>query len=913
MRITGWRVDGYGVLHDHHVHDLPAGITVLVGPNEAGKTTLLDFVRSVLFGFPDRRHARATHPPLAGGRHGGALELLGDDGRRWLLERHRDGDGPVLTLAAARHAPDGPAVVSGTSGEDGLRRLLGGADAELFRTVFAFGLAELSSLRLLESEDVRDLVFSAGVLGAGRSATRSVKALGARQAVLVRPRQADATANRLRTQLSEIERELRELRRAAEAYPEHAAELTRATERAGMARVQADACRGRLSDLGMLDRCRPIWDDRLAARAELGRLGPRTATASVLLARAPDIRLLARRRSGHEERVARRVAVDRQLAELDRTVTDALADLGGTLPGSWTVAPGPEHVAPRGSSVLVRQSCELTAHLDAAASELARSLSATLGRARDAATGSTGSPTTGARDATDALRSLGELRLLVGERDRLAAERDQRGHEERLASLAARRTGSRRTIGYVAAALALLAAGTAGAVATSHLRLGTGVAAVLAVAAVALAILAVAVAVAPPRDRGRAADAPGRDEQALGRVELDRIVEAVADHARAVGLPAAPSAVEVDVARTRLESVADAQQRVERLRALARTRSDLVATVHPLDSAIARFGRDVTELAADLWSAADGPRPPDAAAPESLDGLDGLDVLDVLEQMERGLADAERDDHRRSEIERSVAACDAELARALGTGPRAQRLLAELEAGDAGAWERERDELAARIVRADAERDELLRAQHELERELAELESSARVAELEAARSACQTELDTALERYAVLGIARALLARTLALYEHERQPAVVARAATLFATVTDGRYPRLLAQVGDESGGGRGIEAVTPSGARVDAAALSRGTAEQLYLCLRLALAESFAARTEALPLVLDDVLVNFDPGRAHAVARAVADYARGHQVLAFTCHPHVAQILASTAPGARVVELDRSAFASR
>jgi len=33
--------------------------------------------------------------------------------------------------------------------------------------------------------------------------------------------------------------------------------------------------------------------------------------------------------------------------------------------------------------------------------------------------------------------------------------------------------------------------------------------------------------------------------------------------------------------------------------------------------------------------------------------------------------------------------------------------------------------------------------------------------------------------------------------------------------------------------------------------------------LCLRLGLAETFAERSEALPLILDDVLVNFDPGR--------------------------------------------------
>ena len=74
-----------------------------------------------------------------------------------------------------------------------------------------------------------------------------------------------------------------------------------------------------------------------------------------------------------------------------------------------------------------------------------------------------------------------------------------------------------------------------------------------------------------------------------------------------------------------------------------------------------------------------------------------------------------------------------------------------------------------------------------------------------------------------------------------------------------------------------------------MDASSLSRGTVEQLYLCLRLGLAETFAERAESLPIILDDVLVNFDPGRAASVAEALADTAERHQVLFFTCHPHL------------------------
>ena len=77
---------------------------------------------------------------------------------------------------------------------------------------------------------------------------------------------------------------------------------------------------------------------------------------------------------------------------------------------------------------------------------------------------------------------------------------------------------------------------------------------------------------------------------------------------------------------------------------------------------------------------------------------------------------------------------------------------------------------------------------------------------------------------------------------------------------------------------------------------ALSQGGREQLFLCLRLALAHSYAQRGAALPMVLDDVLVNFDEERAKAAAALLRDFAEGgHQVLVFTCHEHLARLFKS------------------
>ncbi len=945
MRISGWRVDGYGVLCDHRVTGLPPGVSVLLGPNEAGKSTQLDFVRSVLFGFPDRRHSQPQHLPLSGGRHGGALELLDEDGRPWLLERHGG------SRAASLTAPDGAA---GT--DEDLRRLLGGADVELFRTVFAFGLGELATLHLLDRDEVRDLVFSAGILGAGRSASRAAKVLAERQAALVRPRQGAATANKLHARLAELDDELRVARAEAERYPEHVRALERVVSAGSAARSDASLLRRRAAEVAALERSWPVLVARNDALEQRRALPPLDAGATDLLAREPALRLLAQQGSGHAARVEQRAGLERERAEVDDALRRLVDELGrsATLRSVLDAAYGPDERSRLAS--LIRRSAELAAKSDAAAGHVEAGEAERRARERRLGAGAKTAEPRSVAQLEEALRSLAELRQLVAERDRLAATTSANEHAERLARLAAG-APVRSLPAFVPALLALAVAGTA---VYAHRSDGAVPTAVLAATAAVLAVLAVLAARSSRHGRAGGAPGDGRGVPAAGTVDLDRIVARVADGARAAGLPAAPSSVEVEAAARRVEdalagkrhteqlahdveeanakldearrqladlvdgqaelaeevvvlgtafgvdckgdahALADAVTAVEEIRALARRRASITADVARLDGAIGQFATEVAEVARGLGGIVGRARVGESptAAP---------DVLEILEIAGRRLDDLLAMEDRRRSLETTATERDAEIDRSLGSGADGKRLRAELESGDVVAWSAERVELEERIERADATREELLRARHAAERDMAQLERSACVAELEASRGACAAELGTALEQYAVLTLARSLLSRTLAVYERERQPAVVASASTLFAAVTEGRYVRLVARVDSETGRSQGIEAISASGARVDAGDLSRGTAEQLYLCVRLALADSFAARAAVLPFVLDDVLVNFDPTRARAVARVVADIGRRHQVLAFTCHPHVAEMLTSAAPDARLVELDR------
>src|SRR5690606_4881895 len=86
----------------------------------------------------------------------------------------------------------------------------------------------------------------------------------------------------------------------------------------------------------------------------------------------------------------------------------------------------------------------------------------------------------------------------------------------------------------------------------------------------------------------------------------------------------------------------------------------------------------------------------------------------------------------------------------------------------------------------------------------------------------------------------------------------------------------------------------------------LSRGTREQVLLALRMSLAATFARRGAKLPMVLDDVLVNFDVQRAKAAAAVLRDFAKqGHQLLVFTCHEHIMELFRKQKVDVRLLPL--------
>ncbi len=72
MKVSELQVDGFGVWTGLCLEDISDRMMVVYGPNEAGKTTLMQFLRSVLYGFSPSRRQRYL-PPVHGGTAGGHM------------------------------------------------------------------------------------------------------------------------------------------------------------------------------------------------------------------------------------------------------------------------------------------------------------------------------------------------------------------------------------------------------------------------------------------------------------------------------------------------------------------------------------------------------------------------------------------------------------------------------------------------------------------------------------------------------------------------------------------------------------------------------------------------------------------------------------------------------------------------
>jgi uncharacterized protein YhaN len=250
----------------------------------------------------------------------------------------------------------------------------------------------------------------------------------------------------------------------------------------------------------------------------------------------------------------------------------------------------------------------------------------------------------------------------------------------------------------------------------------------------------------------------------------------------------------------------------------------------------------------------------------------------ALRQLAARLVEAE-------ELHKKRAAATREIAAAIGKHGTEQDFAPLLAPEFIGRLEHDWETISTQL-------DELDRILKEAMQRRGALVEQQRAAAADHSLAAKQIELDVVDEQ--IKKAARAwreraavslLLERIREDYEQHRQPETLKEASVYLSQLTGGTYTRIWTPLAHDI-----LFVDQADGQALPVQVLSRGTREQLFVSLRLALVAAYGRRGIRLPMILDDVFVNFDAVRTRTACAVVRDFARqGHQVLLFTCHEHV------------------------
>ena len=195
------------------------------------------------------------------------------------------------------------------------------------------------------------------------------------------------------------------------------------------------------------------------------------------------------------------------------------------------------------------------------------------------------------------------------------------------------------------------------------------------------------------------------------------------------------------------------------------------------------------------------------------------------------------------------------------------------------------------ISQLEANRGELNQTLGSEQQAIRQMDGSSRTAEAAEHAEELKARLAGEVEEYARLRLAVVVLNDTINRYRERSQGPVLERASRLFAQLTLGSFQGLKVDYDDQD---RSVlQAVRAGGTEtVGIAGLSDGSADQLYLALRLATLDAYLESHEPIPLVVDDILIQFDDDRATAALQALAALSRHTQIVVFSHHEHVCRL---------------------
>ncbi|MDF2946307.1 MAG: hypothetical protein K0S51_986 [Bacillales bacterium] len=156
MKINSLNIYGFGKLQNLKIN-FNENINIIYGENEAGKTTIMQFIKQILFGFPTKNSLEKNYPPIRGGAYGGSLNVA-HNGEIYIIER------------IALNKACGEVKIIDKSGNELpetflSNEILKGITHSSFCSIFHFGLDGVQQITKLSGDDIGNYLLSSSLLG----------------------------------------------------------------------------------------------------------------------------------------------------------------------------------------------------------------------------------------------------------------------------------------------------------------------------------------------------------------------------------------------------------------------------------------------------------------------------------------------------------------------------------------------------------------------------------------------------------------------------------------------------------------------------------------------------------------------------------------------------------------------------
>lgn len=155
MRITSIHIFAFGK-HENVQLTFDDHINVIYGENEAGKTTIQQFILHILFGFPPRNSTLLRYEPIYSSRYGGQVHLKDAQYGHVIVERVGGKSSGDVTV----HFEDGT-----RGGELELQKIVRQYDRAAFEAIFSFSLLQLQGFEKMDEETLSRTLFASGTTG----------------------------------------------------------------------------------------------------------------------------------------------------------------------------------------------------------------------------------------------------------------------------------------------------------------------------------------------------------------------------------------------------------------------------------------------------------------------------------------------------------------------------------------------------------------------------------------------------------------------------------------------------------------------------------------------------------------------------------------------------------------------------